>query len=72
VWSKDGKNIAFASDRNGNLDVYLMPAQGGKAKRLTYHSHMMCHKTSVKIVIKFYSYQHAKILLHQLYFPQLA
>jgi Tol biopolymer transport system component len=38
VWSKDGKNIAFASDRNGNLDVYLMPAQGGKAKRLTYHS----------------------------------
>lgn len=38
VWSRDGKNIAFASDRNGNLDVYLMPAVGGKAKRLTYHS----------------------------------
>ena len=38
VWSRDGKNIAFASDRKGNLDVYAMPATGGKAKRLTYHS----------------------------------
>ncbi len=38
VWSKDGKQIAFASDRSGNLDVYVMPASGGKAKRLTYHS----------------------------------
>lgn len=38
IWSRDGKQIAFASDRNGNLDVYVMPASGGKAKRLTYHS----------------------------------
>jgi Tol biopolymer transport system component/C-terminal processing protease CtpA/Prc len=38
VWSRDGKQIAFASDRSGNLDVYVMPATGGKAKRLTYHS----------------------------------
>lgn len=38
VWSKDGKNIAFASDRAGNLDVYVMSATGGKAKRLTFHS----------------------------------
>ena len=38
IWSRDGKNIAFASDRNGNLDVYVMPAKGGKAKRLTYNS----------------------------------
>jgi len=38
VWSKDGKQIAFASDRNGNLDIYLMPAKGGTAKRLTHHS----------------------------------
>jgi len=36
--SPDRKQIAFASDRNGNLDVYVMPASGGKAKRLTYHS----------------------------------
>lgn len=38
VWSKDGKTIAFASDRYGNFDVFVMPAEGGAAKRLTYHS----------------------------------
>lgn len=38
VWSKDGKTIAFASDRYGNFDIYTMSANGGKAKRLTFHS----------------------------------
>jgi Tol biopolymer transport system component/C-terminal processing protease CtpA/Prc len=38
VWSKDGKSIAFASDRYGNFDVFLIPVEGGEAKRLTYHS----------------------------------
>jgi len=38
VWSPDGKWIAFASDRNGNFDVFLMPLGGGPARRLTYHS----------------------------------
>lgn len=38
VWSPDGSRIAFASDRNGNYDVFLMPAEGGEARRLTYHS----------------------------------
>lgn len=38
VWSRDGKFIAFASDRYGNMDVYVMPSGGGEAKRLTYHS----------------------------------
>ncbi|MBN1133259.1 MAG: PD40 domain-containing protein [Bacteroidales bacterium] len=38
VWSHDGKQIAFASDRYGNFDVYVMPATGGEAKRLTFHS----------------------------------
>ena len=33
VWSPDGSKIAFASDRNGNLDVYVMPAEGGHATR---------------------------------------
>ncbi|MEN2283047.1 S41 family peptidase [Algoriphagus sp. SE2] len=38
VWSKDGKQIAFASDRYGNFDIFLMDAVGGPATRLTFHS----------------------------------
>jgi tricorn protease len=38
VWSKDGNQIAFASDRYGNFDVFIMDATGGPATRLTYHS----------------------------------
>jgi Tol biopolymer transport system component/C-terminal processing protease CtpA/Prc len=38
VWSHDGSKIAFASDRYGNFDVFVMPAQGGEPKRLTFHS----------------------------------
>lgn len=34
----DGKKIAFASDRNGNFDLFIMPANGGVAQRLTSHS----------------------------------
>ncbi|HEU4875594.1 MAG TPA: hypothetical protein VFT44_20965, partial [Pyrinomonadaceae bacterium] len=37
-FSPDGKWITFSSDRNGNLDVYLIPAGGGNAKQLTSHS----------------------------------
>jgi len=35
--SPDGKWLAFSLDYEGNTDVYVMPAQGGVAKRLTYH-----------------------------------
>lgn len=38
VWSRDSKQIAFASDRYGNFDIFVMPATGGEAKRLTFHS----------------------------------
>lgn len=38
VWSPDGKYIAFATDRYGNFDVFVMASTGGKAKRLTYYS----------------------------------
>jgi tricorn protease len=38
VWSRDGKSIAFASDRFGNFDVFIMPFTGGEATRLTYNS----------------------------------
>lgn len=38
VWSNNGEKIAFASDRYGNFDVFVMNADGGEAERLTYHS----------------------------------
>jgi len=38
VWSPDGKQIAFSTDRNGNFDIYLVEAQGGVAKRITTNS----------------------------------
>ena len=38
VWSPDGKQIAFASDRQGNFDVFVMPSDGGAAQRLTTNS----------------------------------
>ncbi len=38
VWSPDGEMIAFASDRYGNFDVYIIPFKGGEARRLTSHS----------------------------------
>ncbi len=37
-FSPDGKWIAFSSDRNGNLDVFIIPAAGGTVKQLTSHS----------------------------------
>lgn len=38
IWSPDGKQIAFASDRYGNFDIFMMPSGGGNAQRLTTHS----------------------------------
>ncbi len=38
VWSPDGKKLAFASSREGSLDVYVMNATGGSPVRLTTHS----------------------------------
>ncbi len=38
IWSPDGKEIAFASDRHGNFDIYTVAAEGGNPKRLTTHS----------------------------------
>ena len=37
-YSPDGKWIAFTGQYQGNTDVYVIPADGGPAKRLTYHS----------------------------------
>lgn len=37
VFSPDGKWIAFSAQRDGNVDVYLIPAEGGQSRRLTWH-----------------------------------
>ena len=36
--SPDGKQIAFMSERYGNVDIFVMPADGGEATRLTWYS----------------------------------
>ena len=37
-FSPDGKSIAFTGRYNGNANVYLMPAEGGQPRQLTYSS----------------------------------
>jgi Tol biopolymer transport system component len=34
-WSPDGKYLSYCAERNGNYDVYLIPAEGGEEIRLT-------------------------------------
>ena len=36
-FSPDGKWIAFSAEYAGNTDVYVVPAEGGEPKRLTWH-----------------------------------
>ncbi len=35
LWSPDGRRIAFATDRNGDADIYVMNADGTDQRRLT-------------------------------------
>jgi hypothetical protein len=35
AWSPDGRWIAFVSTRGGKADIYLVPAGGGRARRVT-------------------------------------
>ena len=37
VFSPDGKWIAFSGQYDGNTDVFVMPAEGGEPRRLTWH-----------------------------------
>jgi TolB protein len=34
-WSPDGRTLAFCGERDGNFDVYTIPAAGGEETRLT-------------------------------------
>lgn len=34
-WSPDGKTLAFVGQRNGEFDIYTIPAEGGAETRLT-------------------------------------
>ncbi len=38
VWNKTSDKIAFTSTRFGNIDIFVMDADGSVPKRLTYHS----------------------------------
>ena len=35
VWSPDGKYIAFETNRDGNLEIYVMKADGTQVMKLT-------------------------------------
>lgn len=37
VYSPDGQTIAYAGTYDGNTDVYVVPANGGEPKRLTFY-----------------------------------
>src|SRR5262245_5012684 len=37
VFSPDGSQIAFSMNVGGNLDVYVVAAEGGEPRRMTYH-----------------------------------
>ena len=34
-WSPDGKTLAYCAERNGEFDIYAIPADGGTEKKLT-------------------------------------
>ena len=36
-FSPDGRWIAFTGEYDGNFDAFVMPAEGGEPKRLTWH-----------------------------------
>src|SRR5258707_10556113 len=35
-WSLDGRFVAFASNRNGSYDIFVMKADGSEIRQLTY------------------------------------
>jgi TolB protein len=45
AWSPDGEQIAFASDRDGNWEIYVLDVGGGGATRLTNEPAEDAHPT---------------------------
>ena len=37
LFSPDGSMVAFSGDYDGNVDVYVVPSNGGQPRRLTWH-----------------------------------
>jgi TolB protein len=38
AWSPDGKYLLFATQRDGNLELYQLTLDGGELKRLTHNT----------------------------------
>jgi dipeptidyl aminopeptidase/acylaminoacyl peptidase len=38
IWSPDGKQIALASNRDGDFDIYIMNADGGSQRQITHNN----------------------------------
>lgn len=38
IWSPDGSKIAFGSNREGSMDIFIVDSKGGRPTRLTTHS----------------------------------
>ena len=45
AWSEDGSKIAFATDRNGDFEIYVMKSDGTSPTRLTTNSAYDCCPT---------------------------
>lgn len=46
-FSPDGKHIAFTGQYDGNIDVYVIPTNGGSPERLTYHLKEILYKAGL-------------------------